>query len=105
MQTHLCIQCTHYISSDTPTGNCDILSKPVWSRRPQCAAPPPLDLFEPRDTLGNRLREARTSAGRSREDVCMDLEIPMRSLQNWETDERKPPAHTVKLLLGYYGNK
>jgi DNA-binding transcriptional regulator YiaG len=32
----------------------------------------------------------------------MDLDVSLRSLQNWETDTNKPPAHTVKMLMNYY---
>ena len=102
---HVCIQCKHYQSSGTPNGSCSRLGLPVWSRRPQCAAAPPLDLFEPLESLGNQLRTARESTGLSRDDVCMELNISLRSLQNWETDTRKPPAHTVKMLMDYYKSK
>ena len=106
MTPHLCIQCKHYVSSDTPMGSCKKLLHPVWSRRPECASKVPgLDLFEPLDTLGNRLRQAREDAGLSREEVEMEMDISGRSLQNWELDERTPPKHTVKMLMNFYGDK
>ena len=106
MQNHLCIQCEHYEPSDTPNGRCKALDVPVWSRRPECASKlPGFDYFNPLDTLGNELRAAREAAGLSREEVCAELEIAMRSLQNWELGERVPPKHVVKMLMDYYLHK
>ena len=102
MQTHLCIQCIHYKPSETPSGYCNAVDKPVWSRRPECAAPKPLDLFEPMNTIGNSLRAAREAAGKNRDEVCMEFNILGRTLQNWELDTNKPPAHTIKMLVDYY---
>ena len=102
MEKHLCVQCKYYRGSDGPNGQCEKLAEPVWSRLSQCTAHP-LDLFEPLDTLSNKLRTAREAIGKSRKEVCIDLEIPIRTLQNWETDKNKPPARTVKMLLDYYG--
>jgi len=109
MGRHLCIQCAHYEGSGSPSGYCRAAALPVWSRRQECAAGGPsrggLDLFEPLDTLGNRLRTAREEAGLSRDEVCRRLSIAEKSLRNWETDERKPPDHTVRMLTDFYKAK
>ena len=104
MTKHLCIQCKHYKTLSGNTGQCKLTGDSVWSMRPECAATP-IDMFEALDTLGNQLRNARESAGLSREDVCMEFEIPMRTLQNWELDERKPATHTVNMLKDFYSNR
>ena len=105
MKTHLCIQCKHYQSVSTSTGTCSATGESVWSVRPECTGAAGIDLFEPLDTTGNALRTARETAGVSRDEVCMDLDVSMRSLQKWELDERKPPKHTIKMLLDYYQSK
>lgn len=101
MTDHICLQCVHYEGSGTPNGFCGVLSCPVWSRRPQCASKVG-DLFKPLDTVGNRLRVAREAAGLSRDDVCMALDVPYRTLQNWETGQSKPYKTGITTLLAYY---
>jgi len=98
----LCIQCKHYISSENPAGKCAVIGATVWSLRSECLSLPDRDLYEPLDTLGTRLRTARERAAKHRDEVCEDLSITKKTLQNWETDLRKPPPHTVKMLMDYY---
>lgn len=43
--------------------------------------------------------EARKSVGMSRRDVAEWLEIPYRTLTNWENGERTCPTYVEKLIV------
>jgi transcriptional regulator with XRE-family HTH domain len=45
--------------------------------------------------LGDHLRKARMSAGLSQEELALRLGITSRSVTNYETDRRRPPAATL----------
>lgn len=45
------------------------------------------------------IEEARKSKGLSRKDVPEWLEIPYRTLQNWEIGERVCPPYVEKLVI------
>lgn len=47
----------------------------------------------------NRFKQARTDVGLSQADVCRLLEIPRRTLQDWESGERVPPKYVETLYL------
>jgi DNA-binding XRE family transcriptional regulator len=107
MSDHICRQCIHYQPNDkphSPNGQCGLLRCPVWSRRPECASKTG-DMFQPRDTLGSRLRMARVAAGLSRDDVCSELELNGFTLQSWENGKREPPVHTQKMIFEFYNSK
>jgi DNA-binding XRE family transcriptional regulator len=107
MSAHICRQCTHYTPNDkprSPNGKCVLLGCPVWSRRPECASKTG-DMFKPLDTLGNRLRTARVAAVLSRDEVCAETGVTMKSLKNWETDTYPPPDYAQKMLLEFYKKK
>lgn len=45
------------------------------------------------------IAEARKSKGMSRKDVAEWLEIPYRTITNWENGERQCPAYIEKLIV------
>lgn len=45
------------------------------------------------------IEEARKSTGMSRKEVAEWLEIPYRTLTNWENGERSCPAYVEKLVV------
>ena len=45
------------------------------------------------------IKEAREQVGMSRTEVAEWLEIPYRTLQNWEIEERKCPPYVEKLIV------
>lgn len=45
------------------------------------------------------IKEARKQVGMSRTEVAEWLEIPYRTLQNWEIEERKCPPYVEKLIV------
>lgn len=45
------------------------------------------------------IEEARKQMGMSRKDVSDWLEIPYRTLTNWENGERSCPAYMEKLII------
>lgn len=45
------------------------------------------------------ITEARKSAGMSRKDISEWLEIPYRTLTNWENGERQCPIYIEKLIV------
>lgn len=45
------------------------------------------------------IEEARKKQGMSRREVADWLEIPYRTLQNWENGERKCPKYIEKLIV------
>jgi len=51
------------------------------------------------------LSHRRSMTGLSRKEVCDDLEIPYRTLQDWELGNRTPPPYVIKMLISYYKSK
>lgn len=45
------------------------------------------------------IEDARKSCGMSRKDVAEWLEIPYRTLTNWENGERQCPTYIEKLIV------
>jgi DNA-binding transcriptional regulator YiaG len=45
------------------------------------------------------IKEARISAGLSRAEMSRRFEIPLRTLENWESDVNQPPAWVEKLIV------
>ena len=45
------------------------------------------------------IEDARKSCGMSRKDVAEWLEIPYRTLTNWENGERQCPPYIEKLIV------
>ena len=48
------------------------------------------------------IEDARKSCGMSRKDVAEWLEIPYRTLTNWENGERQCPPYIEKLIVEKY---
>lgn len=46
----------------------------------------------------NAIQEIRKSTGLSQSKFCAALNIPLRSLQKWETGERDCPVYVVELI-------
>lgn len=47
----------------------------------------------------NAIKEARQAAGLTRETVCKEIDIPPRTLQDWELGNRKPPDYVERLVI------
>ena len=45
------------------------------------------------------IKEARQAAGLSQSKMSALFEIPKRTIESWETGERKPPAYVEKLII------
>lgn len=50
-------------------------------------------------TLGEKIYQARIAAGMSRPDLKRSLGIPVRTLEDWESDQHKPPSYVATLLI------
>lgn len=44
------------------------------------------------------IKEIRERSGLSRSEICELLDVPYRTLQNWELGERIPPEYLVALI-------
>ena len=49
--------------------------------------------------IGLTIKEARKKAGLTQAKMSELLEIPKRTIENWETDKRKPPAYVEKIVI------
>ena len=47
----------------------------------------------------NKLQEARKAAGLSQAEMAKLLDIPKRTIENWEAGTRKPPGDVEKLII------
>lgn len=47
----------------------------------------------------NKIKEARIAAGLTQKEVCARLNIPPRTLQDWEAGRRNPPVWVEALVL------
>lgn len=45
------------------------------------------------------IKESRTAAGLSRAEMSRRFEIPIRTLENWESGVNQPPAWAEKLII------
>lgn len=45
------------------------------------------------------IKEAREKAGISRAEMSRQFEIPLRTLEDWETEKRTPPPYVTKLII------
>lgn len=45
------------------------------------------------------IKEARQAAGLSQAKMAKLFEIPKRTIESWETGERKPPVYVEKLIV------
>ncbi len=50
------------------------------------------------------IREARLKAGLTQEAMSKKLEIPKRTIENWEGGKTKPPAYVEKLVVSALEN-
>jgi len=53
-------------------------------------------------TIADRLKQGREAAKLTQQQVFEELEIPIRTLQNWEGGLRTPPVYVIKMLMDYY---
>ena len=58
----------------------------------------PQDWAREHDEL-NDIKRARMLAGISQAQMSKLLDIPLRTIENWETGDRKPPAYVEKLVI------
>lgn len=45
------------------------------------------------------IREARIAAGLTQAEMSRIFEIPVRTIENWESGSRKPPVYVEKLVI------
>lgn len=45
------------------------------------------------------IKESRISAGLTQKQMSDLLEIPLRTIEEWEAGRRKPPAYVEKLII------
>ena len=45
------------------------------------------------------IKEARQAVGITQKELSELLEIPLRSLENWESGKRTPPSYVEKLIV------
>jgi hypothetical protein len=86
-------------------GSCSLVGCEVWSRRVECAGLSHgggTDLFEGKDTLGNRLRAARLAAGLTQTEVAAAFYCSVKAVQTWEHDTRKVSKFVEKSLFDFY---
>ena len=47
----------------------------------------------------NKIKEARMDLGMSRAEMHRQFEIPLRTLEDWDSGKRNPPVWAEKLIL------
>lgn len=47
----------------------------------------------------NKIKEARKRAGLSQKKMSEILEIPLRTIENWDMGTRNPPKYVEKLII------
>lgn len=47
----------------------------------------------------SKIKEARIAAGLSQKKMSQMLEVPVRTIQDWEGGKRQPPAYVEKLII------
>ena len=47
----------------------------------------------------NKIKDARIAAGLSQKKMSQILEIPVRTIQDWEGGKRQPPVYVEKLII------
>ncbi|WP_282610243.1 helix-turn-helix domain-containing protein [Pelagibius sp. Alg239-R121] len=52
------------------------------------------------DTIGGRIRQARTEAGLSQKQLATRLAVTNKTLENWEEDRSEPRANKLVMLAG-----
>lgn len=45
------------------------------------------------------IKEARENAGISRAEMSRQMEIPLRTIEDWESGKRTPPPYVAKLII------
>ncbi len=52
------------------------------------------------DTIGGRIRQARTEAGLSQRQLATRLAVTNKTLENWEEDRSEPRANKLVMMAG-----
>lgn len=47
----------------------------------------------------NQIKIARTAAGLTQKQMSEQLEIPLRTIENWDVDKRSPAPWVAKLIV------
>ena len=55
-------------------------------------------------TAADAIREARKAAGLSQQRMADIMEIPRRTIEEWEAGRRTPPGYVVKLVVAKLEN-
>ena len=56
------------------------------------------------NTFSEKLKQARADAGMSQAKMSEKMEIPIRTVENWESGKREPPAYVQKMILNELAN-
>lgn len=56
-------------------------------------------------TNGDKFKQARLSAGLTQQNISDWLNIPLRTLQGWETNKRQPTDWVTPLLVDKINNE
>lgn len=51
------------------------------------------------ETFAEKLKAARTAAGLTQQDMSDCMEIPKRTIGDWETGQRTPPVYVQRFVL------
>lgn len=62
-----------------------------------------MENFGNRKVFADNLKYYLESRGKTRADVCYDLDIPYTSFVNWETARSYPRIDTVEKIARYFG--
>ena len=58
-----------------------------------------MKFYDRNKPFSDQLKEARKKIGYSQRALSKELELPIRTIENWETSQRTPPAWTAELIL------
>lgn len=54
---------------------------------------------------GNLIKKRRKENGLTQQMLCEKIDIPKRTLEQWESGERTPPKYVAKLIQYYLVNE
>ena len=58
-----------------------------------------MKFYDKNKPFADQLKAARKKLGLSQRALSKELELPIRTIENWEVSQRMPPAWTAELLL------
>jgi len=58
-----------------------------------------VEIVQKEDSAKSKIKEMRINAGLSRAEMSRRLEIPVRTIEEWESGRRTPPVWAEKLII------